>query len=385
MKLSLARRQIMIKQCVLRKMCFQATNYNLNLFNSASGKTKFLDAFAFTCSFIRTSAKLQGNEKINVQPFLLNTETEKEPSVFEVIFIHEGILYQYGFEVTEDKIISEWLFYKPKTKEIELFYRFEQDFGQIHKDFKAKKWIDRINSNMLIISKGDNENEPIAKKVFQWFMERLNVISGIAENTYLGFTLNRLENEQHKIKTLKFLEAADLGIQDVLLENIALEDLPTKIQEIIKRTNPNDNSETKVLDIRTLRNKYDENNRKIGYQTFSMKDDESSGTEKYFALSAPILDSLENGKILMIDELDAKLHPNLVEKIIQLFNSKETNPKNAQLIFNAHSTDLLSIDLFRRGHIWFVQKNRYGASKLYSLADFKTDEVRKDDSFKKNT
>lgn len=88
--------------------------------------------------------------------------------------------------------------------------------------------------------------------------------------------------------------------------------------------------------------------------------------------------------ILVVDELDSKLHPNLVCKIVSIFNSKELNPKNAQLIFNTQDTNLLSSGLFRRDQIWFTEKNRYGEVRLYSLADFKSDEVRKADSFEDN-
>jgi hypothetical protein len=114
-----------------------------------------------------------------------------------------------------------------------------------------------------------------------------------------------------------------------------------------------------------------------------MEDEESSGTKKFFALTGPVLDSIENGYVLVIDELDSKLHPNLVCKIVSLFNSKELNPKNAQLIFNTHDTNLLSSGLFRRDQIWFAEKDKYGASKLFSLADFKS-EVRKTENFEDN-
>jgi AAA15 family ATPase/GTPase len=112
-----------------------------------------------------------------------------------------------------------------------------------------------------------------------------------------------------------------------------------------------------------------------------MEEDESSGTFKYFALTGPILDVLENGYTLVVDELDSKLHPNLVCKIVALFNSKEFNKKNAQLILIHMTTNLLSSGLFRRDQNLVYQKDKYGAAKLYSLADFKSDEVRKNDPF----
>jgi len=114
-----------------------------------------------------------------------------------------------------------------------------------------------------------------------------------------------------------------------------------------------------------------------------MEDDESAGTNKFFAISGPILDSLATGSILFIDELANKLHPNLVEKLIALFHNKKTNPNNAQLVFTTHNTNLLSANIFRRDQIWFTEKDRFGAATLFSLADFKTDKVRKEDNYEK--
>jgi AAA15 family ATPase/GTPase len=115
-----------------------------------------------------------------------------------------------------------------------------------------------------------------------------------------------------------------------------------------------------------------------------MDDDESSGTQMFFALTGPVLNVLENGFSLVVDELDSKLHPNLICKLVSLFNSKELNPKDAQLIFNTHDTNLLSSGLFRRDQIWFTEKNKFGEARIYSLADFKTDEVRKTEPFEEN-
>jgi len=112
--------------------------------------------------------------------------------------------------------------------------------------------------------------------------------------------------------------------------------------------------------------------------------DESIGTQKLFALAGPILSTITRGYVLLVDELDARLHPNLSAKIVQLFNSKPTNPNNAQLLFNTHDTNLLTSGNFRRDQIWFTEKNRYGEATLYSLADFKTDQVRKDEDFEAN-
>jgi len=199
--------------------------------------------------------------------------------------------------------------------------------------------------------------------------------------------MSKTEDPKHKAKILDLLKAADLGIQDIQLEKLDIDKLPKDIpkeirDKIIKQVN--DEKAEFVSDVLTTHKKYNSNRKAIGNISFSLDDDESSGTRKFFSLTGPILDVIENGYTLVVDELDSKLHPNLVCKIVSLFNSKELNKNNAQLIFNTHDTNLLSTGLFRRDQIWFTDKNKYGEAKLYSLADFKSDEVRKTEPFEEN-
>ena len=116
-------------------------------------------------------------------------------------------------------------------------------------------------------------------------------------------------------------------------------------------------------------------------QLFELDEEESRGTQKFFKMSAPILNTLREGKVLIIDELDASLHPMLTKHLIKLFHNKKINKLNAQLIFATHDTNLLHPSMFRRDQIWLTQKDRYGATELYSLAQFKN--VRKDEDFEK--
>jgi AAA15 family ATPase/GTPase len=113
-------------------------------------------------------------------------------------------------------------------------------------------------------------------------------------------------------------------------------------------------------------------------EKFNLERHESEGTQKLFVLAGYLVTALKEAKILVIDELESQLHPLITQAIVKLFNSNETNPNNAQLIFMTHDTNLLSNKLFRRDQIWFTEKNRYGATDLYSLAEYN---VRNDASF----
>lgn len=376
---------------------FNSSKYNLRVLKSAvtyganaSGKSKFIEALMFMKSFVLSSSKeSQKGDSIPVEPFRLSVETEDQPSEFEVVFSFEEVIYRYGFEVDRENVVSEWLYHKPKTKEVELFYRDYQEFEPHARSFKKGTTLikeDLIRDNALMISVAAQFNEDISVNVIDWF-KSLKIISGLKEVGYQGFTMNKMKDDVQRCKILDLLKAADLGIQNIKLEMIDLEKLPKdmskELKDMILKKSKEDNTEF-FSDLITSHKKYDSNKNHVGDESFSLDDDESFGTQKFFALTGPVLDSLENGYPLVVDELDSKLHPSLVCKIVSLFNSEEFNPNNAQLIFNTHNTNLLSSGLFRRDQVWFTDKNKYGEAKLYSLADFKSDKVRKNDPFEEN-
>lgn len=373
------------------------TKYNLRILKSAviyganaSGKSKFMEAIMFMRRFTISSSKesLQGDE-IPVEPFMLNNLSENEPSEFEVIFTFKNVMYRYGFEVDKNKVISEWLYYKPKTKEVELFYRELQNFVTHPRNFTKGAIAVReelVRENALLLSLSAQLNDATAITVLQWF-KSFKTLSGLREDGYQGYTMAKTKDPKHKQKILDLLKAADLGIQDIKLEfldiNALPKEMPKELRDKILKESKDENAEF-FSDILTSHKKFDNSKNYIENINFSMDDDESSGTRKFFALTGPILNVLENGYSLVVDELDSKLHPNLICKIVSLFNSKELNPKNAQLIFNTHDTNLLSSGLFRRDQVWFTEKDKFGEARLYSLADFKSDEVRKNEAFEDN-
>ena len=190
---------------------------------NASGKSKILDAFTFVKRFVINSSKeSQKGEIIEVEPFRLSDETENAPSEFEIIFSFDNILYRYGFEITQEKVISEWLYYKPKTKEIELFYREGNEFETHPKKFTKGRTIVKeglVRDNALLVSVAAQFNEKVAISIIDWF-KRFKTISGLNESGYQGYTLGRTKDPNYKAKILDLLKAADLGIQDIKLQKL---------------------------------------------------------------------------------------------------------------------------------------------------------------------
>ena len=348
---------------------------------NASGKSNLLAAFWFMQWFVLNSSKeTQVDEEINIEEFRLSTETIHRPSFFEIIFILDKIQYRYGFEITKEKVISEWLYYVPKVRETFLFERTLDKIKHTKVFKEAQGLVDKTRNNALFLSVVAQFNGKIARRILLWFRNKLGILSGLEVQNYEGYTTQLLEENRYKNEIIQFIQKLDLGIQEIKVEHI---DVPTESivgmpSELRKALLHSKEKTITLTSIKTVHKQYDKNGKHNDLTIFEMNEHESEGTKKLFALTGPILDALARGMVVIIDALDARLHPLMTSAIIELFNSNETNPRNAQLIFMTHDTNLLSHKIFRRDQIWFTEKDRKGVTDLYSLVEFK---VGNDGSF----
>ena len=316
---------------------------------NASGKSNVLKAFAFYKRFITDSFKdSQAGEVIDVENFRLNATTIDEPTSLEAIFTDGEYIYRYGFEVDSQKVQMEWLYRracKKRAKEVELFYR-EDGVTSVHpKSQLLQELVNKkmVRSNALLLSTAAQFNETTAVNILRWLSDT-QVLFCSEDEVLWQNAIKYLDDEKLRERITSFARYADLGIENI-----------TKIDNrIVSR-----------------HRQYDDEGREVNNVAFSFNRNESEGTIKYFSLAYPIIDALDNGKRVVIDELDSRLHPLLVKRIVALFNDARTNPKGAQLLFTAHDTYLLSAGLFRRDQVWFTQKDNFGATELYSLAEYK--------------
>ena len=359
---------------------FPARKYNLLqsvvLYGAnASGKSNLLKAMNMMASLVLNKNKVSSSvDSLEHQPFLLNSETETASTSFEMIFIIDEIIYRYGFEYDSKTVYAEWLFADEKGTEAKLFYRDVDDGFYVNPTkFKEGKGLeDRTLENHLFLWKCNSENGRISKNIIKWFFQ-LNMIDGLANDNVTA--TNKLHNKSFKKNILDLIKIADLGILDIdTKEDDSI--LPEKYKELFEKYDIN------TKETITIHKKFDKDNNSIGEVEFYLEKHESLGTKKFFAISAPILDTLENGKVLIIDELDASLHPLLTMHLIKMFHNKELNKKNAQLIFATHDTNLLHDDLLCRDQVWFAEKDKYGATDIYSLLEYKT-KTRKDSNKEK--
>ena len=292
---------------------------------NSSGKSNLVSAMHAMASCVLLSVKLNDND--------------------EIIFLKGEFCYRYGFRYNLERIVEEWLFRKttPRSKEQMMFVRNEDGICVDENNFpEGVGYEEKTNDNRLFLSLCQQLGGEISRQVISWFQSDFNVISG-------------LNNQQYRAYSKLFFHKKESIPQD----------LPMELRALFQR----ETQGKKSIELDSIHNIYSDKGKIVGTINFSFEDRESSGTNKLFDLSGPIFETLYSGSVLVIDELDAKMHPLISQYIIELFNNPETNPKNAQLIFTTHDTHLLSQKILRRDQIWFTEKDSKEQTDLYSLID----------------
>lgn len=365
---------------------------------NSSGKSNLIKALGYLKFLVIKSTEFKPNQKIPTDVFIFDDESTNAPTELNISFVtgvsskvetsstecrsnsKQLVRYDYGIIFNRYHIIEEWLHSYPKGKVQEWFYRkrnenfendYEYSFSSLFKGSKSN-WESNTRSNVLFLSNAVNLNSEQLKPVYDWFDNVLQV--GTDAKSYFGenFTRTVCDDESYKKGILNFLRSADIGIDDFSVEkkklNIDDLDLPADMPDSFKKEIIEQVSGADIIDLKSAR--------KVGgvlkYLDF---DEESEGTKKLFALAGPIIDSLKEGNVLVVDELHNHLHPKLIEFLVESFHNPKINVNNAQLIFTTHDTYMMKKEFFRRDQIWLVEKDNDYASHIYSLYDFS---VRKD-------
>lgn len=359
---------------------------------NASGKSNLIAAFDFMQRFVRGSHEsTEGTGGIGVEPFRLSTTTESAPSSFEVVFIEGQDHYRYGFEVTEELVVSEWLHIMPQIEQGNEFQSdgdevilFERESASItlHELFEeeGRLLLEKTRPNALFLTVVAQFNGKTALKVSDWFGSMEIASHWASVKLPMRLSTEQLVSDTGYLSAIEALIAhLDLGIEAVQIEKVDLPEVtlpdhyPAEYQTAVGAVRDlfKNVGQTKV---KTVHRKVGDDGQPIGSEIFDLDRNESQGTEKLFTLSGTLLQCWKKGKILIIDELDASMHPLLTQEIVRLFNDSNINSNHAQLIFATQDTNLLDHRLLRRDQIWFTEKDRQGASHLYSLVEFKIDD-----------
>jgi len=366
---------------------------NRTLLN-ASGKSNLIKSMSLMKNFVLNSfrdALLDKKERhLNVQKFMLNAECDQKPSFFEILFIQKKKRYRYGFEVSDGIIISEWLFFVKSIKEVELFIRKGNSIKVHKRSFKEGVGLEeKTLENVLFLTVVAQLNGEKSTQVIEWF-KKFKILSGLNDLHHSKTLSEYKKNPKFKkwaesvFKSLDIVHFNSIKITPKIFDfkNIKNKEKNQKVQKLFSAINDLQKDQGEAEQVLTWHNKYDGNKILKERIPFDFYTQESEGTKKIINYLGPIYDTLSNGLILVVDELDSRLHPLLTIMILSFFH--EYNVKNAQLIFASHDTNLLKKDYFRRDQIWFTEKNDFKESELYSLIEYKEEHVRNDASFDKN-
>ena len=297
-------------------------------------------------------------KKLLIEPFAFSEEMKSEPTEFEVFFRTELAEYRYILHVKREIVVYECLD-RVKLETGRRSALFERNAKEtILKGVFAKlKISDELSETLPLLSYLGityKKNE-VVKDVLEWFEYDIDFL-----------------NYGNPIEELHMAVSNSEDVKQLMLNMIQEMDLDIVDFRVVKDENDRIDVYTKHM--------------VEGYEAELNLFDESSGTKKLFGLMPFIADSLLSGATLVIDELDAKIHPVLLRHIIMVFNDMSINKKKAQLIFTSHDLSTMNSEVFRRDEIWFVAKGNAQNSQLYSLVEFKNEKgesVRKDAKFDK--
>ncbi len=344
---------------------------------NASGKSTLLLALADMRVVVAGSFR-GGNLSSGVyrRPFALDWAFDAQPSRFEVELVLHGVRWQYGFEVNDKQVVGEYAYHYPKGRQAMVFDRTEEDisFGPpFRSSGRALRRFLRDNALFLSVAgaAADEQLEPL----FEWFLSNLLLAQPANRGTRAARTAEMVEVPANKERVMALLRAADLGVRGI--ERAPADpDAAERLQRALRvLQGAEGDPETSDQDVNVV---FEDSVRLMrrGAQgeVWLDAESESQGTMVWVGLIGPVLDALDGGHVLLVDELDASLHPYLVRLLVEMFQDPELNPRCAQLVFNAHDTTVLGDsdqEVLGRDQIWFTEKDTDGATTVYPLVDFR--------------
>ncbi len=338
---------------------------------NAAGKTNVFKALTRAIMLVRTSNTLQVNSPTGFEPFLFDETTRADKTKMGFLFVNNGKKFEYGFVADSEYVYDEYLYEYKSSRPTMIFertnvtdYRFTNSYKHLA-DYRFKN-----TSNKLFMCTATAWNCEETRDAFLWFAEQVDTYNllAIQDNQYLEYLDRNKERPEAKDFLLSMLQHAEINIQDFEFESKVIDNpaiqLPPGLQIDKSLLGP-----VKQFRLETIHQISAEDG---SSKTYKMPfNSESDGTKLLFAYGPIIMEALEKGRTIVVDELDNSLHPSLARYLIELFNDARVNKNGAQLIFNSHDISLLNLELFRRDQIYFVEKNNdTGVTDVYSLADF---------------
>jgi predicted ATPase len=339
---------------------------------NASGKSNLLMAMADMRMFVLQSFRVgKPGSKLPTKPFLLGHDRDSAKSTYEVDLVLDGVRHEYGFQIDARHVVREWARSYPRGRPVLLLDR-EGDEIQLgsQQRSKGRATEEILRSNALFLSTAAATNHPLFMPLYEWFQRNLQYADVRTRGARQALTAELLEHETHRGQILGMLREADLGITGVTRRELdpELKEKFNRVLEIFRGEDPDEDLEDVAFNEFEVRLKHSS-----GDDEFELAvQEESWGTMVWFAMIGLVVETLREGSVLLADELEASLHPTLVAALVDLFQSPQSNPRRAQLIFSSHEVTLMGDSGERplgRDQIWFTEKDGEGATRLYPLGD----------------
>jgi uncharacterized protein len=336
---------------------------------NASGKSNLLFALATMREMVLRSTT-QPSLAEPYTPFRLDTVSAREPVEFEITLLIEGVRYQYGFAFDAARIRHEWLLVY-KTSKAQRWFERRYDPTQQQDDWQPfsayftgerETWKRATRPQALFLSTAFQLNSALLRPLYDWFGSGIISLPTLAPLNLLP-TLEKLDDPAYKARILKLLGAADIHIADIKVSRMPGHQFEMKLKA------------GKVPELKTWQGEFPDvefcHQLEGGEPVWFDRRYESFGTQRLLGYAGPLLDAIENGRLLVVDEFDTSLHSLLTRYLLGLIQSPELSCKGAQLLMTTHDTTLLDPEILRRDQVWFVEKKpREQESVVYPLTDF---------------
>jgi predicted ATPase len=392
---------------------------------NASGKSNLLDALHFMQTAVRGSyARWEAGAGVPRTPFRLD-KTRTEPSLYSIEIVIDGTRYTYGFTVDDDRVLEEWLYTYPHRRRRVIFER-DRDSIQLGSTIPDQKTRADLlaaltRSNSLLLTVGAQANQQEVAPIYEWFRTGLT----FAGDQATGDIQSRIQrtlaaDSPGRPGLIALLRAADLGIVDVRLDSsrtallldrmceaeamahsssAAYAHARSRLDALLNEPGPGQADEIEIAradqaardcaersmlaDATRARivQELEQGGRESEFVFLHganlvplTLEEQSAGTRAWMSLVAGALEALDRGGVLVVDEIDASLHPALTAQLVGMFQDGASNERGAQLAFTTHDASLLGTsigeDILERDQVWFVEKSDKGASRIYPLTDF---------------
>lgn len=312
---------------------------------NAAGKSNVIHALLLMREMVCGSfAKPLKGDELPYEPFAF-VDGATDPTAFEIIYYYDGIKYAYGFSFDKDRIINEYLYHWPNGREALVFSR-EKDQYEFRESIQEQLTLaGRTSENRLYLTSSNEWNCAQTEKAYLWFQQKLRglITTGVSNETTIDAIRKGGEDKKSVVKEMML---ADLGICNVVLSGTKEKPIVSTVHQLI-----------------------DENGNQKQY-TLQLGQ-ESVGTQRFFSRIGLWMDAINSGAVLVVDEIEASMHPLLTRHLIEMIQDQTINQNHAQLIFTTHDTGLLDLKLLRRDQIWFAEKDEKSMqTDIYALTEF---------------